>query len=632
MQGLNFKRSLRAKVLFGYLVLISVTGGLGAWAVVNFVTLGGAIGHIMQRNYRSVEAAQNMLESLERQDSAELTYLFGQQEQGRDLFNSSEAGFLENFARAEDNITEEGEAETIAAIDRLYRGYVLLFEGLQQEAPQNAGLFYVSQVKPSFEATKAACRDLLQINQSAMLRADTVARKHSDYAIYSSIAVSALVVIFGLVFGLKISDFLVKPLQRFARAAREIGEGKLNYALQEQSDDEIGIVSREFNRMAARLSQYRAMDLERLTAEQRKSGVIVDTIDDCIIVTDRENRITLINPAAESVFGKTEQEARGKHFLEVVHDERLFGLVKMTLAQGIGPAEEDTGRPLTVDREGSVRAFRQRISPLKTESGGLTGVVTVLQDITHLYEIDRMKSDFVSAVSHEFRTPLTSMLMAVGLLLDGTAGEINDKQRQLLRSTDEDVRRLTNLVNNLLDLSRIESGKLELDIVPVEPRNIIDESLDLFRQQIEERGVVVVRDYQDSHITVGADSKKIKLVLGNLLGNALHYTEPGGKIRVGAARKEDQVRIWVEDTGPGVPKAYRERIFEKFFQIKRKGLIGAGGAGLGLAIAKEIVEAHGGRIWVESTEGKGSKFVFTLSVVGGVGAEGGDDGQEGSSG
>jgi len=632
MEGLHPKRSLRAKVLVGYLVLILVTAGLGVWAVVNFVTLGGAIGQIMQRNYRSVEAAQSMLESLERQDSAELMYLFGRQEQGQDLFNSSGAGFLENYMRAKDNITEEGEPETIATIDHLYREYVLLFDRLRRQNPENAGLFYMNQVKPHFNATKAACRDLLVINQEAMLRADTLARKRSGYAIYSSIAVSALVVIFGLVFGLKISRFVVKPLGSFAMAAREIGDGKLDYAVQEQSEDEIGLLAKEFNKMAARLSHYRAMDLERLTAEQRKSGVIVDTIDDCIIVTDRENKITLINPAAENVFGTMEEQAKGKHFLEVIGDEALFDLIKKTVEQGTGPGEDEIQRPLTVEYGGDMHVFRQRISPLKTESGGLTGVVTVLQDITHLYEIDRMKSDFVSAVSHEFRTPLTSMLMAVGLLLDGTAGEINDRQKQLLNATEEDVKRLTNLVNNLLDLSRIESGKLELDIVHIEPRSIIEASLERFRQQIEEKGAVIVRDYQDLHFMVGADPKKIRLVLSNLLGNALRYTEAGGKITVGAARKGEQIHIWVEDTGPGVPKEYREKIFEKFFQIRRKGLAGAGGAGLGLAIAREIVEAHGGRIWVESREGKGSRFVFTLSVVEQTDRRGGNDGQEDPSG
>ena len=626
MEGLHPKRSLRAKVLIGYLVLISVTAGLGIWAVVNFVVLGGAIGKIMQRNYRSVEAAQTMLESLERQDSAELMYLFGQREQGQELFNSSGIGFLENYGRAKDNITEEGEAETIAAIDRLYEEYVLLFDRLRVESRANAGLFYMSQVKPHFNATKSACRDLLQINQTAMLRADTLARKRSDYAIYSSIALSALAVIFGLVFGLKISHFLVEPLRRFARAAREIGDGKLDYALEEQSKDEIGLLAKEFNKMATRLSQYRALDLERLTAEQRKTGVIVDTIDDCIIVTDRENRITLINPAAESIFNTQEEQARGKHFLEVVSEESLFDLIKKTLEQGAGPGEEEIERPLTVDRGGCARVFRQRISPLKTESGGLIGVVTVLQDITHLYEIDRMKSDFVSAVSHEFRTPLTSMSMAVGLLLDRTAGEINDRQKQLLGAMEEDVKRLTNLVTNLLDLSRIESGRLELDIVTLEPRSMIDASVERFKPQIEERGAVLVRDYHEPNVMVRADPKKVRLVLSNLLNNAIRYTEPGGKITVGAARKGERFQIWVEDTGPGIPKAYQEKIFEKFFQIKRKGPASAGGAGLGLAIAKEIVEAHGGRIWVESTEGTGSRFVFTLSVVDQAGRQGGTDG------
>jgi PAS domain S-box-containing protein len=614
MEELRPKRSLRTRVLFGYIVLIIVTAGLGVWAVVNFVTLGGAIGKIMQRNYRSVEAAQVMMDSLGRQDSAELMYLFGQKEQGANLFKSTEVTFLENYARAKDNITESGEREIIENIGNLYREYLLLFDRLKSAGDSNAGKFYMDEVKPHFHKTKDECRNLLQVNQDAMLQADKLARRRSDYAIYSSIAISALVIIFGLLFGLRISRFIVRPLHKFILATKEIGAGKLDYAVQEESEDEIGLLAREFNRMAARLREYQAMNLERLLAEQKKSEVIVDSIGACIIVTDPENKVTLLNPSAENVFGTREELAKGKHFLEVVNDERLFNFVKKTAELGSGPAVEELEKPLLVKHGDSERAFRTRISPLKTEAGRLIGVVTVLQDITHMHEVDRMKSDFVSAVSHEFRTPLTSISMAVCLLLEETPGQINEKQKELLEATKEDVERLTYLVNNLLDLSRIESGRLELDIAAVDPVQIVNLSVEPLKRQIEDKGAELVFDIQGSPNLVDADANKIGWVVNNLVGNALRYTEAGGKITIGAVQKGERVHIWVQDTGPGIPREYQDKIFEKFFQVKRKGVVGTGGVGLGLTISKEIVRAHAGRIWVESEEGKGSKFVFTLPV------------------
>ena len=614
MEGLRPKRSLRTKVLVGYLVLVIATAGLAVWSAVNFVTLGGAIGQILQRNYRSVEAAQMMRDSLERQDSAELMYLFGQEEGGENLFKSVEVTFFENYARAKDNITEVGESEIIKSIGKLYADYLVLFDRLKASGRNKSGELYLNTVKPYFDRTKEECRNLLNLNQNAMLHAEHLARRRSDYAIYSTISISVVVIIFGLLFGLKISRFIIRPLHEFMLATREIGEGRLEHAVQEKSQDEIGLLAQEFNKMAERLREYQALNLERLVAEQRKTDVIVDTIGDCIIVTEPDNRVALLNPAAENVFNLREESGKGRHFLEVVKDDTLFALVKRTAETGQPPPDEDLEKPLLIGRGESERAFRIRVNPLKSQTGRLIGVVTVLQDITHLREVDRLKSDFVSAVSHEFRTPLTSMSMATGLLLEEALGAINEKQKELLEATREDIERLTRLVNNLLDLSRIESGRLELEVVAVDTEQMIMLSAEQFRKQAAEKGVKIAFDIQGKPGLVDADANKVGLVISNLMGNALRYSDPGGRITLGAVQKGERVHIWVSDTGSGIPKEYQGKIFEKFFQVKREGLVGVGGAGLGLAISKEIVRAHGGRIWVESEEGKGSKFVFTLPV------------------
>lgn len=605
-------KSLRSKVLLGYLVLVSATAVLGVWAVANFIILGGSIGQILQRNYRSVKAAQMMSDALERQDSAELMFLFGHQEQAENLFRSSETVFLEQYTRAKDNVTEPGEAEIIDSIGKLYPQYLLLFDQLKQSG--NNGEFYLSTVKPVFDSAKETINNLLEINQDAMVRAERAAEKRSEFAVYSSLIISALAVIFGILFALKLSQIIIRPLQEVITAAREIGAGRLDLSVQAKSKDEIGVLAQEFNKMASSLREYHTMNLERLLAEQKKADVIVNTIRDCIVVTDQENRITLLNPAAELLFATTNERARGKHFLEVIKDEGLFQMINRTTETGQSPSPEEIKAPYIVGDGGARKVFRKSINPMKTEGGKLIGAVAVLQDITHLAEVDRMKSDFVSAVSHEFRTPLTSISMAVGLLREQSAGPVNDKQRELLNAAKEDVERLTRLVNNLLDLSRIESGRLELNVAPVDVARLLELSAEPFHMQLQERKIELAYDVKGTPAPVDADANKIGWVISNLIGNALRYTGPGGRITLGAIQKGERVHVSVEDTGTGIPPEYRERIFEKFFQVKESGAVESGGAGLGLAISREIVQAHGGRIWVESEEGKGSKFIFTLPV------------------
>jgi NtrC-family two-component system sensor histidine kinase KinB len=306
--------------------MIFATAILGIWSVANFLFLGGSIGQIMQRNYRSVKAAQMMSGAIERQDSAELMYLFGHRQEAEKLFASAEVTFLEYYGRAKDNITEPGEPEIIDSIGTLYPEYLLLFDKLRNSDIANEGEFYLTEIKPVFDRTQQAINTLLEINQNAMLKAEQAAEDRSDYAVYSSLIVATLVIIFGLFFGLKLSQIIIRPLEKVIVAARQIGEGRLDLSVEAESEDEIGLLAQEFNKMATRLREYRAMNLERLLAEQKKADVIVNTIRDCILVTDQENRVTLLNPAAERLFGTTTERAEGKHFLEVIKDDALFQL------------------------------------------------------------------------------------------------------------------------------------------------------------------------------------------------------------------------------------------------------------------------------------------------------------------
>jgi NtrC-family two-component system sensor histidine kinase KinB len=236
-----------------------------------------------------------------------------------------------------------------------------------------------------------------------------------------------------------------------------------------------------------------------------------------------------------------------------------------------------------------------------------------LRDITRLKELDRLKSEFVMTASHELRTPLTSLNMAVNLLWESAAAKLTDQEKVLLEACHGDVQRLRALVNDLLDLSKIEAGKVELAFESVHPLFLGDQALSVIRTQADSKGIELSIEVPEDLPQVTADPHKIVWVLVNLLANAVGYTKAGGHIKLTGERVGNHVHLAVTDDGEGIPLDVQPRIFDKF--VHGKPSDGDGGSGLGLAISKEIVKAHRGAIWVDSTPGQGSTFTFTLPVA-----------------
>jgi NtrC-family two-component system sensor histidine kinase KinB len=240
-------------------------------------------------------------------------------------------------------------------------------------------------------------------------------------------------------------------------------------------------------------------------------------------------------------------------------------------------------------------------------------VVLLLRDVTRLAELDRLKSEFVMTASHELRTPLTSIGMGIDLLLESALTKLNDKEQQLLCAAHEDLQRLKALVNNLLDLSRIEAGKMEMEYSSSPVRPLFEKVVDSFKIPAEQKGVALSFDVPAGLPNVKMDGNKIAWVLTNLIPNALHFTPQGGTIRLLGEAFGPFIQVSVRDNGLGIPYEYQSKIFDKFVQVKSEKVLG--GSGLGLAICKEIVNAHGGTIWVDSVPGAESTFNFTLPVA-----------------
>ncbi|MGM0381312.1 MAG: ATP-binding protein [bacterium] len=602
-----FFKTLKSKIWFGYAVLLLIIIGVASWSTFNFIGLRSSINDILIENYHSIKAAEKMNEALERQDSAILLLLQGEEKQGVEFFQENEQDFYRWLIKAEENITIDGETKIVEKLRAKYSEYLSNFDKFRNLGGKKARNFYLEKFFSTFKSVKTSIRDLSQLNQEEMIKAQDRANQRGWEAIISTSGISAALVIVALVFVIYLQRLLLKPIKKLTRGVQKIQGGNLHHRIQLESEDEVGELAREFNAMTQRIEKYERMNIRKLESEKNKSEAIVNNISNPIIVTDNDHQISLLNPAAEEIFNCREKEAKEKHFLEVMNNQEIFDHIEKALEEGA--SFEQKKEVVDLEVNGQKKSFRLMVKPVSGKDQ-IELVVTLLDDITRLKEVDRMKSEFVHTVSHEFRSPLTSIRMALDLLLEDE--NLDEEQFELLEAAEEDSQRLMVLVEDLLDLSKLESGQLELDFQATSPVEVTESAIETMETQLEEKQIELNIKSSGNIPRVWADSHKITWVLTNLVGNALRYTESGGVIDVKIRSGQNQVYISVSDSGPGIPHEYQDKIFEKFVRV---GDDDTKGSGLGLAICQEIVEAHEGNIWVESEVGEGATFTFTLPTL-----------------
>ncbi len=607
--------SLRKKIFIGYGITLVLMIIVFIWSLVNLLDLGKASEAILRENYKSILAAENMVYAIERQDSATLLLLLGYEDQGWKQFRESEGLFFQWLGRAKDNITVEGEAGIVQAIEKEYSTYLNHIADLKpvnRSNLQRTATFYHEIILPSFNAVRNACIHLREINQETMFKASEKARHFAKRAIWSMILIGGAAIGFGLGFSLILSNLLVRPVQRMMEATQKVSDGNYDIEIPISSSDELGGLSNALNKMAKKLKAYYDLNIDQIVAEKRKSDAIIRSIDDGIVLVDKEFKVTEMNPTAAKALNIESSQVQNKHFLEVVKNEMLFNYMKQSVETGQSPTIEEMKNILTLGQGERQRHYQFSITPVHGKSASLLGVVLLLRDVTQLTELDRLKSEFVMTASHELRTPLTSIGLSIKLLLEKTMGKLDEKEQQLLLAAHEDMQRLKNLISNLLDLSKIEAGKMEMEFENISLHTLCQNAVGVLKNQIDAKGAHFTLDLPQSLPHVKADANKIIWVLTNLISNALRYTEKEGSIHLSVEQLGPYVHVSVRDNGPGIPYEVQSKIFDKFVQIKNDKALG--GSGLGLTICKEIVRAHGGTIWVDSTPGEGSTFTFTLVV------------------
>jgi signal transduction histidine kinase len=601
MLGLRQKLSLG----FGGLLLIILI--IGIQSISHLTQLGESIDIILRENYRSVIACQEMKESLERMDSGALFVLIGEKEKGTELIQKNEAAFEKALQVELNNITLPEEGKKAHHLQDHFKQYQATLHEMQKigmpvHFKQEV---YFSKLFALFVQIKETADEILQMNQKNMSDANNLARHSAASAkrqMYILLLAGMLVAVGFVIFT---GRWILRPISRLIRSAEEIKQGNLELVVESDSRDEIGQLSEAFNEMALALRESRRSDQTRLTRIQRATEQTFNSLPDAVAIVDPGGKVDVATETARNVFElKPGKQIRGlpSRWMDEIFTEAL------RTGRTIQPSGEQ--RMIQQFVNGEEHYFRPEAIPILGRDMQPTGVVLVLQDVTQEWKQEELKRGVISTVSHQLKSPLTSIRMAIHLLLEEKIGSLTPKQTELLMAAREDSDRLYSILNNLLDISRIESGKVEMNFRKISPHSMVFEALEPFQVDFKDRNVTLGMELQDDLPEVWVDTARMNHVFANLLSNALRYTPPGGKVTVLGKADEEGVQFSVSDSGKGIPSQYLERIFEQFFRVPNQGT--ETGTGLGLAIVKEIVEAHGGTVGVESRLGEGSTFTFTL--------------------
>ncbi len=621
-------KTLRIKLLLGLTPLLVMMVGIELWAIAMFDHLGGRIRVILKENYESVVAAEGMKEALERMDSAAQFAINGQNDRAIKQFRDFQPMFEENLEKERNNVTLIAEGEQVLA-DRLKANYANYlkqceeFYSLPATEMSRRSDFYYKRLYPAFLDIKSDADEVLKINQANMRLEDQRARHAAARS--REVLILALVASLAIAIGvsLALSRSILEPIRAVTRGARAMSLGDLDQVVSATTHDELGELAAAFNTMARTIRDFRQAGTATLLRAQKTAQATIDSFPDPVVVLDPEGSLERANPAARRLLGVAPTAGA---VVPWSPPPQLRGPLSEVLRGRADYHPSVLEHALCVRDNGQDRYFIPRVLAIRGDSAEMLGAAVVLSDITKFRLGDQLKTDMISTVSHELKTPLTSVQMAVHLLLDESIGPLNAKQIDLLLAARQDSDRLLAIINDLLDLTRIEQGRVQLILRPLAPADLLSEVRERHQSRARDAGVSLEGAVTFGLPPVQADHERLLHVFDNLISNALAHTPRGGSIKLSADMSGDRVRFSVTDTGEGIPPEFQERIFERFYRVP--GAKQTAGAGLGLAIAKEVVTAHGGEIDVQSRPGSGCTFSFTLPVAGAANGQAASAGHE----
>lgn len=563
--------TIKAKLSLGLSFLFTVILLLSSLVIFYLYQLSSESKAIIQDNYESLVYAKNMTKALD--------------EMGIDS-KSARTSFEVNLKQQEGNITEPQEKELTVEIRNEFNN--LKIDSLKSDL----NLLIRQKIQ-----------QLMDINLQAILRKNNQAQKTSDKAIFYMSIIGTIAVLISFSFSISFPGFIANPVKVLTESIREIANKNYSKRIFFKSDDEFGELANAFNTMAQKLDDYENSNLAQIIFQKKRIETIINTMHDPIIGLDENKNILFANKDAISILGVQEKNLIGKYAPDVALVNDLLRLLLK---------EEENVKPLKIYFQDRESYFTKETLEIKTEER-LIGNAIILKNITEFKDLDSAKTNFIATISHELKTPISSIKMGLKLLEDERIGSTNDEQKKLIAGIKEDSQRLLKITGELLDLTQVESGKINLDCQETNSREVIQYAYNTVLFLAEQKNVRLEVYYEGEIPFLKIDKKKTTWVLVNLLSNAIRYSPESNKVVINIKRVDEKVTFSIEDFGKGIDPKYLPRIFEKYFKVP-EGDNNFQGTGLGLAISKEFIEAQGGNINVYSQLGKGTRFEVSFPI------------------
>lgn len=556
---------IKTKIRLGLIFLLAIIITLATTGSIYVNKLADLSQAILKDNYESIEFTKNMIQALDEGDSA-----------------LAIKKFETNLIAQEHNITEVGEQDATRELRDVFEQYKAGVRDSSQASLLRQKILHVQD-----------------LNIQAIVRKSQQATRTNKRVFAYITILGTLCFLLSFTFVINFPGMIANPIAELTAGIKEIANRNYSLRLHFNAKDEFGELANAFNDMANRLDQYENSNLSQLMFEKRRTEAIINNMKDPIIGLDDKNTVLFANTNALQMLALTEKELLGKYAPDVaLRNDLLRNLL----------IKEDKEKLLKIYADGKESYFAKDILEIINDNVKI-GEVIVLRNITRFQELDVAKTNFIATVSHELKTPISSIKMSLKLLDDERIGGLNVEQKKLIENIKGDSQRLLRITTELLDLTQVESGNMHLEIRPTPPAEIVEQALIAASSSASEKGITIRQQLEASVGPVGADVEKTSWVLLNFLTNAIRFSPDNSIVTVSVKNTDDSTRFIVEDSGPGIEPKYQTKVFEKFFQVPGSS---AGGSGMGLAISKEIIERQGGKIGVESEPGKGSRFYFEL--------------------
>jgi len=573
---------------FGFLFVVVLFFGAMSMFYIRQISNNAKV--ILKDNYESLSYCRDMRQILD--------------ENTLPLKDASIKHFQAQLDKEAHNITEKGESESVNDLKAAFNKLLTATASADIE-----------------NAEKQVRRCLLKIeevNMQAIVRKNDTARKSVDESalILGFSASIAFITLF--TFSVNFPGFITGPLGTLLSGIRAIGQKNYKQRIHFDKNDEFAEVANAFNEMARQLDDWENSNLSTIMSEKLRIETIIEQMHDAIIGVNERHEVLFINTAAKGILNLGADKMEGRLVADISKSNDLF---RSILDDG------STKKSFKIVVDGKDSHFQLETREIHVpnlnndQSGPLSiaknsaGKVYILRNITEFKERDEAKTNFIATISHELKTPISSIKMSLKLMKDERIGNINPEQKQLLEHINDDSERLLKITSELLELSQVETGNIQLNFVPVEPDKIVDYAISSVSFQAQQKGVKL-EVIKDSKLpTVSADVEKTAWVLVNFLSNALRYSPEKSSVVIRISDQKNEVEFSVRDTGKGIDEQYQKRLFDRYFQVPTDGQ-NPSGSGLGLAISKDFIEAQQGKIWVKSAIGEGSTFGFTLPAAG----------------